>query len=356
MGERDGGAGTLRSKPIRRIAEANHGSRSEDTQTNGRRSATFLMARAAMQKNGVNSPCWCGSGQKLKKCHGRGSSSGTQGSPFAALFDLSGKAPSVGRSVPSASQAMTSAEEPDQNGYAHSRHIPEAVMRQLRQEAGFGCIKCGHPYVEYHHIVPFAEESHHRPEDMMALCGNCHPEVSKYGRDRQRVIKERPFNVKRGAFLGALAFDKRDLVFRLGSNWYDNTPVLLQFFNTPIVSCRLDDGQAKVSLNLLSPSGQSLLRVDDNEISFRINDLWDFEYAHNTAVARYGLRDIALRMDFRSAEATIEGKIWLGRQQVRLGRNETILGSSTFSNSRFSNCRVGIQIGDASIPIRRPAA
>lgn len=74
-------------------------------------------------------------------------------------------------STPSASHA-----EPEENGY--TRTIPEAVMRQLRQEVGFGCAKCGHPYIEYHHIVPFSEEAHHRPEDMMAVCGNCHPAVS----------------------------------------------------------------------------------------------------------------------------------------------------------------------------------
>src|SRR5215469_13568423 len=70
---------------------------------------------------------------------------------------------------------------------------PASVERQLRQEAGFGCAKCGHPSIEYHHIIPFAEEQHFRPKDMVALCGNCHPAISKLGRDKQYEIKQAPF-------------------------------------------------------------------------------------------------------------------------------------------------------------------
>lgn len=287
-----------------------------------------------MQKSGVNGPCWCGSGRKLKKCHGR--ESAPPGTESRAAKNV------VAASKPSAAPIVV---EPATNGYSPSRTIPEAVMRQLRQEAGFGCAKCGHPYIEYHHIIPFAEEGHHRPEDMMAACGNCHPEMAKLGRDRQRAFKEKPFNQRSGLFRGALVFDKRDLVFRLGGNWYENTPILLQYNDTPIVSCRLDDDQAKVSLNLLSPQGQSLLRVIDNEVSFRINDLWDFEYGHNFAIARYARRDIALRMDLRGQEATIEGKLWMGGSQVRLDRESTSLPGGKVSNCRFSGCHVGIQVG-----------
>lgn len=89
---------------------------------------------------------------------------------------------------------------------------PADVERTLRQEAGFGCAKCGHPYVEFHHIVPYAEEQHFRPEDMVALCGNCHPAVSKQGQDRQYGVKHNPFNPRSGLFRGALEYDKRNLV------------------------------------------------------------------------------------------------------------------------------------------------
>jgi hypothetical protein len=196
--------------------------------------------------------------------------------------------------------------------------------------------------------VPFAEEQHHRADDMLALCGNCHKSVAKLGRDRQRAIKADPHNVKVGVYRGALEFDKRDLVFKVGGNWYENTPTLLQYRDTPIIACRLDEGQAKVSLNLFSSTGQMLLKVVDNDVSFRVTDLWDFEYAHNVAIARYSKGHVALKIDFRGTEAIVEGQLWLGNQQVRLGPTETSFGGNTMGNCVISGCQVGIQIDQPS--------
>ena len=102
-----------------------------------------------------------------------------------------------------------------------------------------------------------------------------------------------------------------------------------------------------MSLNLLGKNGKIVLAVKENDVIFRVDDLWDFEYAHNFAVARYGSHNIALRMDFRKPDAVIEGKIWLGDKQVKLGPNETILpGRSSIKGCKFSSVGVGIQIDD----------
>lgn len=224
-------------------------------------------------------------------------------------------------------------------------HTPEAVERALRQEAGFGCARCGHPYIEYHHIVPFSEEEHFRPEDMVALCGNCHPAVAKKGRQYAYDLKGKPHNIREGLVRGALEYNKSDLVFKVGGNWYESTPIILQFRGTPIIGCRLAEGGAQVSLNLLDSNGNMLLSVRNNDIIFRVSDLWDFEYKHNLAVARLGPRDVALKMDFRGPEATIEGKLWLGHSQVQLGREQTTLpGNNVFRGNRILNSRVGISI------------
>ena len=39
--------------------------------------------------------------------------------------------------------------------------IPEGVKRKLRQEAYFGCVKCGCPIIEYHHIEPWSVVKKH---------------------------------------------------------------------------------------------------------------------------------------------------------------------------------------------------
>jgi hypothetical protein len=222
---------------------------------------------------------------------------------------------------------------------------PAAVERALRQESGFGCARCGHPYIEYHHIIPYADEAHFRPEDMVALCGNCHPAVGKLARQEQYEIKASPRNIKENRAGGALEYSKDNLVFKVGGNWFEDTPIILQYQNLPIISCRLDDGKAKVSLNLLDGLGNTIFTVKDNDVDFRVDDLWDFEYAHNWAVARYGPRDIALRIDFRKDDATIEGNIWLGPHKVKLGADETTLpGNNIFRGNRMVRNGIGMLI------------
>ncbi len=224
-------------------------------------------------------------------------------------------------------------------------NTPANVERQLRQEAGFGCALCGHPYLEYHHILPFSEEAHFRPQDMVAVCGNCHRFLETQGRDRQYAIKTSPKNVNEGEFRGLLHYDKRDLVFRVGGNWYENTPVILKFGETPLIACRLQDDQALVSMNVFNSAGRLVLRVDDSEVSFRLGDFWDFECSKNVAILRSGPRQVALKLDFSRPDATIEGRLWAGRMLLELERERTNIGSNSMTNCTTRNCAVGIQIG-----------
>ncbi len=67
---------------------------------------------------------------------------------------------------------------------------PEPVARQLCQEAGFGCCKCGVPIIEYHHIIKWSVDQHFRPEDMMVLCPTHHDEAgSAMDEAEQRLLK-----------------------------------------------------------------------------------------------------------------------------------------------------------------------
>ncbi len=184
---------------------------------------------------------------------------------------------------------------------------------------------------------------------MVALCGNCHPPVEKMGRDRQYAIKANPKNVREGVMRGALDFDKRDLTFVVGGNLFTNTPIILRYRQTPIISCTVQDGQAKVSMNLLGPDGQTMLAIVDNDVTFRIDDLWDFEYKHNLATARYGPRDIAPRIDLREQASKIEGKVWLGGHQVALSPSQaTLPRKNRIIGCQFGGLAVGIQVGEGS--------
>jgi hypothetical protein len=97
--------------------------------------------------------------------------------------------------------------------------IPLAVARQLRQEAGFGCCKCGVPILQYHHIVSWKDEQHYRPEDMMVLCPLHHDQATKGAMpvDEQRELKSSPHNIKAGRARGLLEIKQAYCAADLGT-------------------------------------------------------------------------------------------------------------------------------------------
>jgi hypothetical protein len=120
--------------------------------------------------------------------------------------------------------------------------------------------------------------------------------------------------------------------------------------DTSIIACSIVEGQAKITLNLFEENGAEFLSVVNNDVVFRIDDVWDFEYAHNMAVVRYGPRKTALRIDLRRPEAIIEGTLWIAGNQIRLGPETTTLPrQNQMSNCTMSGLSVGIQIGEPLI-------
>lgn len=232
-------------------------------------------------------------------------------------------------------------------GY-RSRTPPAAVARSLRQEAGFGCAMCGHPYIEYHHIVPWAEEQHFRPEDMMAVCGNCHPAVSKLGKEKQYKIKEFPHNIKSNYFSGAMVTDKRDLILSAGSNKFINSNNIIQFYDKPLLSMKIIDGEVKISALILDGELHELLVINDNEISFRIDNLWDFKYHHNRVMARRGKRDVAIDIDFSKNEIEMSGNFFLGHKKISFSPSNMDVMGATFKNCTLTAGTV-FQIGDPNV-------
>lgn len=73
--------------------------------------------------------------------------------------------------------------------------IPADLRRQVLLEAGHRCAihTCRHLDVDVHHIVPWAQKSEHRFENLIALCPNCHRRAEKGDIDRKslRLYKAR---------------------------------------------------------------------------------------------------------------------------------------------------------------------
>jgi hypothetical protein len=68
--------------------------------------------------------------------------------------------------------------------------IPAEIRRQVLVEAGHRCAipQCGHGQVDVHHIIPWEKCREHSPENLIALCPNCHRRADSGEIDRKSLI------------------------------------------------------------------------------------------------------------------------------------------------------------------------
>ena len=215
------------------------------------------------------------------------------------------------------------------------RKIPLNVARQLRQEAGFGCCNCGHPFIQYHHIIPWVEEEHYRPEDMMAVCGQCHPlaTVGAVSEAEQRKWKKRPKNIIDNEVRGKLWVTSRDLTVQMGSCCAVNTPTLIQFGKEPILKAILspEDGRVLISATVQDNAGKMIAQIKDNEWVMSPSSVWDFEAHARHATIRTAFGKIAFTVDTRNDVVNMNGNWNYGGREIKFSPSDVYVGNARMS-------------------------
>lgn len=202
-----------------------------------------------------------------------------------------------------------------------SREIPQTTKRLLRQEAGFGCCVCGHPFIEYHHIVPFSEQPSHSDKDMMVLCPIHHHQctVNALTISQQRAAKAQPFNRLKGFSEGQLLSPTPTIAIEAGTNQFIGAGFKFSVDGESLLQLQSDGhGHLTLSLNLFDQDDSLLLIIEKNEWISGDPIPWDIEYSYNRLKIRSAERKISLFIDARSDLVRIEGELWRKGQQFSL--------------------------------------
>lgn len=203
------------------------------------------------------------------------------------------------------------------------RNTPEAVKRMLRQEAAFGCCKCGFPFFQYHHIVEYHQEPQFRPEDMMTLCPNCHDQASQgaLSHGEQRHCKANPYNLRRGYANGLLKIDQPALALNLGGvQLVGNGPKLVVDGEPLLMISSGDSGRLEISSTLYDEHDDILARIDRNEWVTGSTLPWDLEARYKWLRVRSKDRKIALEIDAREFPVNVRAQLWRKGQCFSLSR------------------------------------
>lgn len=183
--------------------------------------------------------------------------------------------------------------------------IPADVRRLLRQESNFGCAWCGFPFVEYHHIVPWENDRHFRPTDMMALCPTCHSKISRVSLENQYKIKHRPKLKKSDKILSDFYYKISLLQISIGGNMFMNCPETIYFDHIPLLRWKAGSNGAEFTMNLYDEKMQHVLYVKDNEFQFSPGNNWDFEFRYDYLKLSSAPRKISVSIDLRKSPAKI---------------------------------------------------
>ncbi|PCJ05934.1 MAG: hypothetical protein COB16_14725 [Rhodobacteraceae bacterium] len=234
------------------------------------------------------------------------------------------------------------------------RYIPLPIRVQLRKEAYFGCVECGNPILDYHHIIPWSEVRHNEPEHMLAVCPTHHREISKRPRNYAYDKKKNPFNASIGKFRGELVTDKARPSFIMGTNTFISTPNIFTYYTLPIIKYRIENDQSLLSVFIPDQHFWPEIEIVDNDIVANSSIFWDIEFSSNYLRFRKKEGETSLEIDLRGAAALVSGSLSIDGNRFRFSATKTNFGGAVIKNSTFENCGCGIGFGDNKYRLLRP--
>lgn len=162
--------------------------------------------------------------------------------------------------------------------------IAEPMKRSIRQRSGFGCVICGIPIYQYHHIHGFDAAIGHEEEEITLLCNACHSKHHKGLISKKQVVSANasPHNIRVGISASDRVWycEERICTAMIGSNEIlgvtDSVVVLLIDF-VEILRLSRVDGVWLLSLLVFNHNDELLLQIVDNELSYKA-DAFDIQF------------------------------------------------------------------------------
>ncbi|MGA2766732.1 MAG: hypothetical protein ABSF24_00230 [Candidatus Bathyarchaeia archaeon] len=221
--------------------------------------------------------------------------------------------------------------------------IPAPVKRIVRQEAGFGCCKCGQPIVQYHHIVRKSK----KPEDIMLLCPfPCHYKATHkvMTKKEQLFYKSNPYNIKQGFVQGQLEVNQNIPIVNVGTSQIIGTGDLVAIDGENLLSLNINKNRIEISATLYDQQNRLAAKIMNNEWVSGNPLPWDLESGFQWLKIRRKKRDIELEIDARAYPINMLANIWKNQHNLRFSPKQ-IIWESAKTHVRFAHkCFVAMKI------------
>jgi hypothetical protein len=142
------------------------------------------------------------------------------------------------------------------------------VVRQLRNEVGFGCpvYGCANPYLEWHHFdPPWHIENHHNPEGMIALCTQHHKQADGGAYTNEQLHAMKNDSAHAEEVRGQFNWLRNDLLAVVGGNCYYETLKVLQIDGHDVIwFARDENGYLRLNIEMLSVLPEERALIEEN--------------------------------------------------------------------------------------------
>lgn len=226
-------------------------------------------------------------------------------------------------------------------------NIPDPMKRQLRQEAYFGCVKCGCPIIEYHHIEPWSKVKKHEKDNLVVLCPNCHREANVGSYFKEQVIedKKNPVN-KRFRFVQNKIMLRKfsDIKMKLGGVEISGARNILSIYDMKLIYFNIDkDGKALLNAVFFDDNMRLIAAIKDNEwIAFLYKDMWDIQYSPGHLKINLKEKKVFLDLSTKGQVINVKTRLNVLGNKIVATEDKLRVNGATFVNCRFVGGGIGI--------------
>ena len=246
-------------------------------------------------------------------------------------------------------------------GSASRPPIPLPMRRTVRQRCAFGCIICGHPLYDYHHMTPYACVREHTEGNLTLLCDAHHREATSGLLTTAQIAKHdaTPYNVVSGVSRPyALHFSGREPEVEIGGNKFSGGArhpdggvlfIPISVDDHDIVSFRIDDdGRLFLNISILDECNLPLLAIVENELVYR-GDVWDIAFEGRKLALRQAPRDIFLEIEFAPPNGLrlLRGRLLCNGVEILIHTTRIFIvnAGQTFEKCSFGGGAIALQLG-----------
>lgn len=239
--------------------------------------------------------------------------------------------------------------------------IPQPMQRAVRQRCSFGCVICGHPLYEYHHMAPYAEVQKHEEDNLTLLCDSHHREatVGLLTSEQVAAANASPYNVTQGVSAPfALNFSGTEFQVEIGSNHLvGGTPhpeggfafIPISVDDNDILWFRVDEnGRIFFNMEILDECNLPLLVINENALMYK-TDIWDILFQGTKLTIRQAARNIFLEIEFCPPNGIriLRGRLLCNGVEILVRKTHILIvnAGQMFRDCTLGGGAIGLQLG-----------